>query len=85
MLQSALAMSMDQSPAPPAYTPDNLNADAMTEEQQIALALQMSLADGGSAMETDTTQVTAAADAEKPSVSDYSRFYCLHKTKCDCA
>ena len=58
MLQSALAMSVDPSPAP-GFTPDNF--DAMTEEQQIAFALQMSLADSGSsAMETDSTPIAAA-------------------------
>lgn len=67
MLQSALAMSIDPSPAP-GFTPDNF--DAMTEEQQIALALQMSLADSGSAMETESTPIAAAGAASSAGPSD---------------
>ena len=82
MLQSALAMSVDPSPGP-GFTPDNF--EAMSEEQQIALALQMSLADGGSAMETDSTPVTASAETgaasadNKPSVSVWAS--CCYKVK----
>lgn len=53
MLQSALAMSVDPSPMP-GFNPDNFAN--MTEEQQIAYALQMSLADADKdAMEVEPT------------------------------
>lgn len=47
-LQSALDMSVDPTPMPAGATPDSF--DEMTEEQQIAMALQMSLA-----MDTEPT------------------------------
>lgn len=53
LLQSALAMSVDPSPMP-GFNPDNFAN--MTEEQQIAYALQMSLADADKdAMEVEPT------------------------------
>jgi len=55
MLRNALAMSVDQPPSSGgSYTP---HFDAMTEEQQIALAMQMSLADD--AMDVEPTPATA--------------------------
>lgn len=49
MLQAALAMSMDQgimeppATAPPAAMTDTIDISAMTEEEQIAYAMRMSM------------------------------------------
>lgn len=54
-LQSALAMSVDPSGGGPAAgNLGNIDFNALTEEQQIALALQMSLAEAEEPMETET-------------------------------
>lgn len=67
MLKNALAMSVDPSPAPDAaFTPDNF--EAMTEDQQIAFALQMSLAEGEN-METETTPAPLAATVSSRHIS----------------
>ena len=65
MLQSALAMSVE-----PSATSGTFSPDAMTEEQQIAFALQMSLANDAEAMEADSTpaptSTTAAGSTPAP-------------------
>lgn len=58
MLKNALAMSVEPSLDDGAFSPDNF--EAMSEEQQIALALQMSMANDAEAMEAETMFTPAA-------------------------
>ena len=80
MLQSALAMSVDPSPASAAFSPDNF--DAMTEEQQIAFALQMSLANDAEAMDAESTPAPTASAVEAATDSTPVPVSCLMYTLC---